>query len=142
MWQRSYECTVQDVNEEQIWETWADINRWHEWDVAIEYARTSSPFEVGSRFRLKPKGGPAVSIEIVECAPKRHFVDLTRFPFARMYGRHEMCRDVEGRLTLKTTMSVEGLLGFFWRRLVAQKIVDDLPIDTEKLIEAARKRQV
>jgi hypothetical protein len=140
MWERSYEYETNEVSKEQIWDTWSNINRWHEFDEGIDYARTSDEFKVGCRFKLKPKGGPIVTIEIIECEPGSHFTDLTCFPFAKMYGRHEMYENLDGTVTLKITMTVTGVLGFLWRKLVAQKIVDDLPADTLNLIDAAKKR--
>jgi hypothetical protein len=38
-------------------------------------------------------------------------------------------------------MKVVGPLGFLWRKLVAQKIVDSLPQDMITQIEAAKKLQ-
>lgn len=140
MWQQSYETVTNEVTKEQVWKTWADVNHWHDWDDGIEYARTNDEFKVGCRFTLKPKGGPSVTIEIIESMFQKHFTDLTKFPFARMFGRHEMESLPDGGLRLKTTMSLTGPLSFLWRKLVAQKIADDLPVDTAKLIEAAKRR--
>ena len=140
MWQKSYEVEATDVTPEQIWKVWADVNNWNEWDAGIEYARTNDPFQQGCRFELKPKGGPKATIEIIECNHGRDFTDLTRFPLAKMYGRHEVHLIGSSRIRLKTTMTVTGPLGFLWRKLVAQNIVNDLPEDTAKIIALARKR--
>jgi acetyl-CoA carboxylase beta subunit len=35
-------------------------------------------------------------------------------------------------------MKVEGLLGFVWRKIVAQKIVDALPEDMQQQIKTAK----
>ena len=140
MWQKSYEVEATDVTPEQIWKVWADVNNWNEWDAAIEYARTKDPFEKGCKFELKPKGGPKVTIEIIECNQGRDFTDLTRFPLAKMYGLHEVKSIGDSRILLKTTMTVKGPLGFLWRKLVAQNIVNDLPVDTANIIALARTR--
>ncbi len=140
MWQQCYEVETLGVSPEQIWQVWSDVNHWHEWDLGIEYAKTQDPFEVGCRFVLKPKGGPKVTTEIIKCEPNRTFTDLTCFPFAKMYGLHEVTEVEPGRIRLKTTMTVTGPLSFLWRKLVAQKIANDLPQDTEKIIACARKR--
>jgi hypothetical protein len=34
---------------------------------------------------------------------------------------------------------VKGILGFLWRKIVAQKIVDNLPIDMLQQIKSAKK---
>ncbi len=143
MWTHHFEMEALGISNEQIWDVWADINRWHEWDADIEYARTSQEFKKGCQFELKPKKGPKVTIKIIECEPKRSFTDLTRFPFAKMYGRHEVENIGPGKIRLTTTMTVKGPLTFLWRKLVAQKIADALPEDTARLVAAAtaRKRQ-
>lgn len=139
MWQSSYEATTNEVSIEQVWKVWADINHWHEWDDGIEIAKTNEPFQKGCHFELKPKNGPKVKLLIVECEKGKYFTDLCRFPMAKMYGHHEVEKTKDGYLRLKTTMTVSGILAFLWRILVVQKIVDDLPKDTAKLIAAAKK---
>jgi hypothetical protein len=65
-------------------------------------------------------------------------VDVTRFPLAKMYGEHIFEETAEG-LKITITMSVKGILSFLWVKLVAQKIVDDLPIDMLAQVKAAAK---
>src|SRR4051812_46176577 len=89
-WEKTHRLTVRDLAKEKIWKVWQDVNRWHLWDTDIEFARLDSPFAAGSTFQLKPKGGPKVKIRLVEVEPERAFTDVTVFPFARMYGIHEM----------------------------------------------------
>ena len=69
--------------------TWNEYagNNWHRWDKDIEFARMSDPFREGSRFQLRPKGGPTVAISFLRTEPLRGYTDLTKFPLARMYGR-------------------------------------------------------
>jgi hypothetical protein len=57
-----------------------------------------------------------------------------------MYGHHEVESIGPSRIRLKTTMTVTGPLGFLWRKLVAQGIVDDLPKDTANIIAIAKKK--
>jgi hypothetical protein len=95
-------------------------------------------FEKGSRFILKPKGGPKVKIELMEATPNRSFTDFTKFPLTKMYGTHLFEETSEG-LKITTTMKVEGLLSFLWVKLVAQGIVDALPVEMEAQIKYASK---
>lgn len=140
-WQKSYEIEVSGLKPEQVWAVWTDINHWHEWDSDIDYARTDEPFQKGCRFVLKPKGGPKVRLEIVECKVLESYTDLTRFPLAHMYGHHEMKVLESGNLHLKTTMRLRGPLTFLWRKLVAQNIVNALPQDTANLIRIAKEKK-
>lgn len=137
MWSKSYSKTVKGLKVEEVWGVWTDVNNWHTWQNDIEYAKLDGDFKVGSVFQFKPKGGPKVSIELFKVEPNKMFVDLTRFPLAKMYGTHEFIARGE-ELEIRTTMSIEGPLSLVWRKIVTEGIVDSLEEQTEKLIEKVR----
>jgi len=87
---------------------------------------------------LKPKGGPKLNIELIETIENVKFVDLTKFPLAKMYGEHLFEETPQG-LKITTTMKVEGLLAFLWIKLVAKGIVDGLPHEMQMQIKTASK---
>ena len=138
MWTRSHVVITKEVTKEQMWKLFSDVNNWQTWDESIEFAHLDGKFEQGNFFVFKPKGGPKIKLKILEAIENYKFVDLTTFPFAKMYGDHTFEETPEG-LKLTTTMKVEGFLGFLWKKLVAQKIVDDLPKDMAIQIKAASK---
>ena len=137
MWSKSYSQTVEGVGAADVWKVWADVDRWHEWQDDVELAQLDGAFAKGSTFRFRPKGGPNVKIEILRCEAPGNFIDLTRFPLARMTGSHDMI-ERDGRLELRTTITVEGPLSFLWLRLVAQGVVNSLPAQTQALVERAQ----
>ena len=128
MWSKSFSITTKDATKEQMWKLFSHVNNWHIWDEGIEYAKMEGKFEKGNTFELKPKGGPKVKIKLLETIENTKFVDFTNFPFAKMYGEHTF-EDTPQGLKITTTMSVEGILGFLWRKIVAQNIVDNLPTE-------------
>ena len=136
MWTKSYSLLTREATKEQLWKLFADVNSWHEWDTEIEYAKMEGRFEKGNHFILKQRKGPKVTIEMVETIENHIFVDLTRFPLAKMYGKHEFKDTPEG-LLITTTMTVQGLLAFLWIRIVAQDIVKGLPLEMEKQVKLA-----
>lgn len=137
MWSKSYSKTVKDLKASHVWKVWADVNQWHTWQNDIEYAELGGEFKKGNSFRFKPKGGPKFNIELTRVEPNSVFVDLTKFPLAKMYDSHELIeRDDE--LEIKTTISIEGPLSFFWRKIVAENVANGMSEQTEKLIEKAR----
>jgi hypothetical protein len=91
-------------------------------------------FEKGNYLTLKPKGAPEVKITLIETVENKTFTDQTNFPLAVMRGTHIFEETPEG-LRVTTTMTVEGILGFLWRKLVAEKIVDGLP---KEMLDQAR----
>jgi len=138
MWTKSYSIVTKEVTKEQMWKLFADVNNWHTWDEGIEFAKMEGEFEKGNHFLLKPKGGPKLNIEFIETIENVKFVDLTKFPLAKMYGEHLFEETPQG-LKITTTMKVEGLLAFLWIKLVAKGIVDGLPNEMQMQIKTANK---
>lgn len=94
-------------------------------------------FEKGNHFILKPKG-PKVKVELLETVPNKSFLDVTKFPLAKMYDNHTFEETPNG-LKITNTISVKVILSFIWVKLVAQNIVNALPTDMKKQIETASK---
>lgn len=136
MWSKTYSRKVAGLSVQHLWTVWTDVNQWHTWQDDIEYAKLNGEFNAGKIILFKPKGGSEINIELTQVEPNRIFVDLTRFPLAKMYGAHEFI-DHGNELEIKTTISIEGLLSFLWRKLVAEDIANSLKMQTEKLIERA-----
>ncbi|MBN9298041.1 MAG: SRPBCC family protein [Filimonas sp.] len=138
MWTRSYSIVAKDVTGEQMWRLFADVNNWHTWDDGIESTCMNGAFEKGNHFILKPKGGPKVKVDLLETTENKSFLDVTRFPLAKMYDNHTFEETPEG-LKITNTISVTGILSFLWIKLVAQNIVNALPADIPKQVAAAKK---
>ena len=138
MWTRSHSIETNEVTKEQMWKLFADVNNWHTWDKGVAFAKIEGKFEKGNHFMFQPKGGPKLKIGIVEAVENKSFTDFTKFPLAKMYGEHTFEETSTG-LKLTTTMKIGGLLAFFWRKIVAQKIVDALPEDMQQQINTAKQ---
>lgn len=137
MWTKSFRKTVERLPPAQVWKVWADVNQWHTWQDDIEYAKLDGEFKKGNVICFKPKGAPEIKIELTEVKPGSAFVDLTRFPLARMYDLHELVPHGD-KLEIKSTIRIEGPLSFLWRKLVAENVVNGMKAQTDKLIERAR----
>lgn len=137
MWSKSHSIVTKEVTKEQMWKLFSNVNDWHTWDKSVEFARLEGKFEKGNHFMFQPKGGPKLKIGIVEATENRSFTDFTKFPLAKMYGEH-IFEETPNGLKLTTTMKVKGPLGFLWRKLVAQKIVDTLAEDMQQQIKTAK----
>ncbi|GHT08271.1 hypothetical protein AGMMS49525_17470 [Bacteroidia bacterium] len=138
MWTKCHSIVTGEVTKEQLWKLWSDVNCWATWDKSVEFAHLEGKFEAGNVYDFQPKGGPKLKMKIHHTVENQEFTDLTTFPLAKMYGKHTFEETPEG-LKVTTTMTVVGILGFLWRKLVAQKIVDDLPTDMIEQIKAAQK---
>ncbi|PKB18108.1 SRPBCC family protein [Flavobacterium sp. 5] len=137
MWTKSHSIVTKEITREQIWKLFSDVNNWHIWDDGIEFAKLEGKFEKGNFFILRPKGGPNVKVELLETVENKMFLDVTKFPLAKMYDEHTFEETSEG-LKITNTITVTGILGFLWRKLVAQNIVDNLPKDMQQQIKSAK----
>jgi len=138
MWTKSHTIVTKEVTKEQMWKLFANVNDWHTWDQGIEFAKLEGKFEKGNSFILRPKGGPNVKVTLLETFKDKSFLDVTSFPLAKMYDEHIFEEMVEG-LKITNTITVKGLLGFLWIKIIAQKIADALPADMQEQIKAASK---
>jgi hypothetical protein len=137
MWTKSYSTTVKGIDVDRLWSVWRDVDAWNRWQEDLDFATLEGSFATGSTFLLKPKGGPKVRIELLTVEPNRRFVDLTRFPLARMYGEHEFIARGDA-VEIRTSVRVEGVLGFLWRKLVAEGVARSLEEQTRGLVARAR----
>ena len=138
MWTRTYSITTKEITKEQIWKLFADVNNWHSWDEGTEYAKISGKFEQGNFFVLKPKGGPEVKVTLLKTIENKMFLDVTKFPLAKMYDEH-LFEETSDGLKITNTITVKGLLSFLWVKLVAKNIVNSLPKDVENQIKSAKQ---
>jgi hypothetical protein len=135
MWQGKYEITT-DVAEERLFRVIADINNWKQWDNGLEATRLEGEAIRGANFTLNPKGGPNVRLTIEEIRPYC-LVDIAHLFLGKMRTSHEFTP--QGTQT-KVCFKVEtwGLLGFFWRKVVAENQIREAATQTAALIEYAR----
>lgn len=136
MWTKTYSVLTKEATKEQIWKLFSDVNTWHIHDTGIEYAKLEGKFEKGNHFILKPKGGPKVKVGLLEVIENKKYTDVTKFLLAKMVDQHILEETSEG-LKFTNIITVTGPLSFLWIKLVAQKIVNDMPADMERLFKRA-----
>lgn len=139
MWVANYEKTFKNVSKEAIWSAWSDVNSWAKWDRELDEVKLEGAFAVGSKFMLKPKGGPRVSITLIDIVPMKAFTDSTAFPLAKMMDSHELEETAEG-LKIKSKIWMEGLLGWLWRKIVAENVASSVPAQMEALVQYAQQK--
>jgi hypothetical protein len=137
MWIKSYSKVYKETRKEDIWRLWADINNYIKWHDDLDYCKLDGKFTVGNYFMLKPKGAPAVKVEITEVVDNKKFVDCTKFFGAKMYDIHELEETPEG-LRITSTLKVTGILTYLWVQLVAKNVANSAPKEMEALVNLVR----
>ena len=116
----------------------ADIPRWPEIDQQIESVVVEGDPMLGTRFRLKPKGGPTLSLVVDRFEPPETYADLCTMPLAKMRTTHSLIP--RGDVTdIRVTIEIFGLLTPLWSRVVGRKHARGLAAQTERFIARARE---
>ena len=133
MWRREVSAIYSGVTLDEVWSAWSDVNNWHQWDSEIEYCDSRQPFVAGSRFVLKPQQGPKVKIKLKTVDSHRSFTSCCYFIGAKMYHEH-LLQQVEGGVKITQVIRLTGPLAVLWVSLVADKLVNQLPQQTQNLV--------
>jgi uncharacterized protein YndB with AHSA1/START domain len=124
---------------EKLFRSITDIASWPKWDSeleATEITELGGALVPGTRFSLKPKGAPRVSMSIEAAEAPRRFVDLSHLPLAKMRTAHEFLEEAQGT-RIRVTIEVFGPLGFLWDRIVARKQAAGARAQTEAFVRFA-----
>jgi hypothetical protein len=95
---------------------WGDMTTWPDWNTDTEWVRLDGPFRQGATGTLKPKGGPKVRFTVTRLTDTE-FVDVSRMPGGRITFAHLIATE-GGRTHVSVTISIDGPLGFLWRRVL------------------------
>lgn len=135
MWKAHYQM-ITDVSPERLYRAISDVNNWSKWDTGLEDTQLAGDAKPGSTFTLRPKGGPRVRMSIDEARPYL-FVDTAHLLGARMRTTHEYVA-AGGQTTVTFGVEVSGPLGFFWRKVVAEKQIKEAPVQLAAFVAYAR----
>lgn len=95
MWTTEHSA-VAGAGADDVWNLYADVSTWPEWDHGVERVSLDGPFAAGSTGRLKPRGGREVKFTLTGADPGRGFVDETRLPLATMRFEHQLRSHPDG----------------------------------------------
>jgi hypothetical protein len=135
MWTFDY-AERTDVPPDALWQVIADIERWPQIDSQIDRIEIEGPVAMGTRFRLKPKGGPSLAFRIGAFDPPTRYADVCLLPLAEMTTIHQITPGDSTVVAVR--IEIKGPLAWLWGPLVGRKHARGVPALTQKMIEAAR----
>lgn len=124
-----------DAPASAFFERWADMETWPEWNTDTEWVHLDGSFAEGATGTLKPKGGPKVSFTVTRLT-ENEFVDVSRMPGGRITFAHRIDETREGT-RISVTVSIDGPLGFVWRRVLGSDFRKTLQPDLDRLVATA-----
>lgn len=135
----SYETLV-ETSTEKLYQAITDIARWPTWDPELEATVHDGSLSPGSRFSLKPKGGPNLKMTIEAARASSVFADVAHLPLGKIRMRHEFEPTAKGT-RVRMIIEVWGPLGFLWDRVVARKLAAGLGDQTKAFVRFAEGLQ-
>ena len=136
MWQHVFESRT-DVPIEQLWKVLADIPGWPEVDKQIQSIDVDGVPKLGTTFRLKPKGGPTLSMTVDRFDPPNTYADICSMPLAKMRTTHELLA-CDSDTQIRVTIEIFGPLSFLWSRIVGRKHANGLAAQTDLFVARAK----
>lgn len=137
MW--SYEHAVEsDVTTDAVWEAWAEVERWGEWNADIERIEIDGPFAVGATITMTPRGGDPVSLRVAEANPGSGFVDEAEVDGALVTTAHLVEPAGEGRVRIVYRTEISGPAAAEVGPELGPAITGDFPETIAALVEFVR----
>jgi uncharacterized protein YndB with AHSA1/START domain len=112
MW--TYEYSREGVADpEKVWQNWADVAAWPEWNLDLARAELTGPFAVGSRIvmtQLDPAEDP-IELRIATLEEGREFTDLAEGPGVVVRTIHRVEDLGDGRVRVTYRTEIDGAAG-------------------------------
>lgn len=137
MWNVEHSAET-DLEPEAIWRTWAEVDRWGEWNPDIAVVELSGPFATGSTITMTPLGQEPVELRITEARPRELFVDEATVAGTVIRTAHRIERLAAGRMRVVYALQADGPLA----RELGPAISADFPETLAGLLRHAAGERV
>jgi uncharacterized protein YndB with AHSA1/START domain len=124
---------------EQVWQLWANVEEWPEWNVDIERIELDGAFAPDGRIVMTPFGEEPVELRIAEAIAPEVFVDEADFGavVVRTIHRVDRCDGERSRITYR--MEITGPEADTLGPQIGPAISDDFPQTLAALAERAQR---
>ncbi len=109
-----------------IYEVYAEVDQWSEWDPGVAEAATNNGLAVGSAGTLRPTKGPKSKIKITEATEAKSFTVTSRLPLCSLQFVHRLKPQSSGTLVTHEIV-FDGVLSPVFGRLLGSQLSGDLP---------------
>ena len=121
------------ASKQQIWQIWADVENWPQWDTELDMAHIEGELKQGVIGSFQPKNAPVLPFEITECIPGETYTFSAQMPLCQLNVKRYFSENEAGQLEFIHEISFVGLLSWLFGRFVGQRIQKVLPSVMEQL---------
>ena len=122
---------------QQIWQLWADVAGWPQWNGDIERIELHGPFATGSRIVMTPVGEEPIELRIAEAVEPELFVDEAELGEVVVRTVHRVERLDGERARVTYRMEITGPAADTLGPQIGPEISGDFPETLEALVERA-----
>jgi hypothetical protein len=122
---------------EKIWQLWADVAGWPEWNADIEQIELVGPFAAGGRIVMTPIGQEPVELRIAEAVEPEMFVDEADMGEIVVRTTHRAQRQDPERVRVAYRMEITGPAAATLGPQIGPEISADFPQTLAALVERA-----
>ena len=138
MWRTEHSIET-TLSPEAIWEQWADVASWPEWNGDIDRIELDGPFEAGSRITMTPIGQGPIELRIAEAAKPELFVDEADLGEIVVRTIHRAERLDTGQTWVSYRMEISGPAAGTLGPEIGPEISGDFPQLLAALIDRAAR---
>jgi hypothetical protein len=142
MFKWNYTAQVEtNATPEQIWAMWKNVETWPHWDSELEWVKLNGPFEIGTKGRMQPSGGPVVDFILTEIQLNKKFVNRAKLPLTTLEFTHvyEANSEEKNCPIIRHSVAMKGLLAPLFGLIIGRKIKKHLRVAMEDLSNQATK---
>lgn len=121
-----------------IFNLWADVDHWADYDESIEWAKLTDTLEEGGKCTVKPKGGPKVKATISTIEQNQRFINVSHLLGAKLMFDHGLSQQ-NGQTIVAITVTINGPLSWLWAKILGKNQQTELEKSTANLIKKAEK---
>ena len=126
------------AKKEQLWNLWADVANWNNWDSTVVSSELYGNFNVGTKGVVKLAVGPKSKFVITHCKPLETFTNRSFLPLCKVDFTLTLVETQNGVLvTYRQKMT--GFLTFFFSAVMGKMMTKGLTKGIEDLITNAEK---
>jgi uncharacterized protein YndB with AHSA1/START domain len=92
----------------RVWEFFADVAQWKNWNAGIETIQIHGPFEAGTAFTMRPPGQDAISSTLIEVKRNESFTDETLVDETRVVVSHKLLPLSSGNTKIIYSTEITG----------------------------------
>ena len=92
----------------RVWQLFADVARWKDWNAGIEKIEIHGPFTSGTTFTMQPPGQDAITSKLIDVKPNESFTDETIIDDTRVIVNHRLVTLPSGRTKIIYSTEITG----------------------------------